>query len=146
MDPTQISVGEIYLMHQRIRTYSAEPIEVGLIFLVTLVTGWLGQFFWPQEKWRPLSSSLAWFGAVQAAMFSGLSLYISYQVLIAGQIRCLVKARRCPRSMFVDERWISVVVHPFSFWMTYFYIFLISVILIAWFFVCVQSIKACRVR
>lgn len=141
MDPTQNSLDEMFSMWQRVGTYSPDSVGIGLIFALTLATGWLCQFFWPKVKLRPQSSLGAWFGLVQAAFYSSLSFYVSYQVILTGQIKCLRKARQCPRSFYEDEGWISVVVHPVSFWTAYFYIFLLSVIFIAWFFVCARSIR-----
>src|SRR3546814_299115 len=100
MDPTQASIEELYLMYQRVKTYSADPIGMGLLFSLTLATGWLCQFFWPRAKLRPRSSSGAWLGLVQAAIYTGLTFYTSYQVLITGKIKCLRKARRCPHSFY----------------------------------------------
>lgn len=141
MSPSQTSVEEFLSMWRRVEAYSADPIGMILLFSLTLATGWLLQFFWPKARLRPQSRSGAWLGLVQAALYSCLAFYISYQVLIAGQIKCLGKARRCPSSFYEDEGWISIVVHPLSFWATYLYIFLVSVIFLAWFFVCARSIN-----
>ncbi len=143
----------IWHYSQHSAQYRADFVSISLMLAVTLLSGWLLEFFWPKDRLRPTSKAGAFFGLFQAFLYSTIWLYISYRSLHSGQIRCLY--RRCTGARFfgTDHRFHSASEHllslgatPVAFWHSYFVLFILSLPLISWFFVCVRALRETPLR
>lgn len=131
--------------------YTMDPIGIGLIFSITLLSGWLAEFFWPRDSLRPTSVRGALMGAIQSSFYSALLLYYSFNCLSSGTIRCFGRGRRyrgCGVEFFdgnsfreSTENLLSLGYTPHAFWFQYFFVFCITLVFLAWFFVCVRAIR-----
>lgn len=127
----------------------ADPVLIAIIFLATLVAGWLFEGFWPRERFRPTYRGGAVLGLVQAVIYSGVTLYISFNVLRLGHIHCFSRRGRCGgyfygadgRSHVPSEKLVSLTNQPLHFWHSYLFLFLLAVLFIAWAVVCLRALR-----